>query len=276
MDRSETIRALVRHGIEPRRSLGQNFVVDTHVIEEIVARAGVDLMTDVVEIGPGLGSMTTLLADASRRLVAVEKDDSLFTVLSETFADRTADVTLVSADAMDVDWADLLAGSDDWVLVANLPYNVSVPLIMGVMERAPMVSRAFVMVQREVADRLTATPGGRTIGAPTIHLAWYAAAAVVMHVPPRVFHPEPNVDSAVVELRRRRAPSISVTIDDVMGLVDMAFRQRRKMLRSSIGRVVDAAAFQRAGVEATARPETLDLDDWVALAESVRPTRVDG
>lgn len=268
-ERARARRLLARHGISPRRALGQNFVVDPVLIDRIVTRAEVDESTDVVEIGPGLGAMTRVLARSARRVVAVEKDESLIPVVRDQLGDDIASVRLVAGDATEIDWSELLQGGSEWLLVANLPYNVAVPLIMHVMRTAPMVTRAVVMVQKEVADRLTAVPGGRTIGAPTVHLAWYAQARTLMDVPPESFHPEPRVQSAVVEILRRTRPSQSIEVDDMMALVDTAFRQRRKMLRSSLGRLVPVGVFERAGIDPTSRPEGLSLHDWVRLTEEL-------
>lgn len=276
LERRETLDLLARYGVEPRRALGQNFVVDPQLVERIVEFAGVDATSDVVEIGPGLGTMTRLLVREARRVVAVEKDPNLVRLLREQLADGPGVPEIIEADAMGVDWTVLLDGADEWTMVANLPYNVAVPLLMNVLDTAPMITRAVVMVQKEVADRLTASPGGRTIGAPTIHMAWYAHARTAFDVPPSAFHPQPRVVSTVMDVRRRPPPSRSVTVDDLMTLVDRAFQKRRKMLRSSIGGLVDVETFDRAGIDATSRPETLSLDDWVALAEAVRLDRADG
>lgn len=273
--RHETIELLARYGLEPRRSLGQNFLVDPHVVEQIVEFADVDQTRDVVEIGPGLGTMTRLLVESGCHVVAVEKDTRLVGLLRDELVDRSGGPRIVEADAMTVDWSSLLEDGEDWTMVANLPYNVAVPLLMHVLATAPMITRAVVMVQKEVADRLTAGPSGRTIGAPTIHMAWYADARTAFDVPPTAFHPEPRVVSTVIDVRRRRPPSTSVTVADVMVLVDRAFRKRRKMLRSSIGDLVDATTFDLAGTDPTLRPEMLALDDWVALAEAVHRTNAE-
>lgn len=267
LGRRETMSLLERYGIEPSRSLGQNFVVDPQLVERIVDVSQLNGRTNVVEIGPGLGSMTRLLALRSGKVVAVEKDTSLLPLLRERVQDLADRVEVVRADALTVDWTALLGSGLEWTLVANLPYNVAVPLIMSVMHTAPMIRTAMVMVQKEVADRLAASPGGRTIGAPTIHLAWFARARTVIDVPPESFHPRPRVYSAVVEIIRTPTPSNSVGVDDVMRLVNAAFHQRRKMLRSSLGALVGGPAFHEAGVDPTARPETLSLDQWIALTE---------
>lgn len=275
MERRETLDLLARYGVAPRRSLGQNFVVDPQLVERIVGLADVDENSDVVEIGPGLGTMTRLLVKNARRVVAVEKDAGLARLLRDELGTADRRLQLVEADAMSVDWSGLLDPDSEWLLVANLPYNVAVPVLMHVLDNAPMVTRAVVMVQKEVADRLTASPGGRTIGAPTIHMAWFASATAAFDVPPTAFHPEPRVVSTVMDIRRRESPSSSVDVSDVMSLVDRAFAQRRKMLRSSLGRTVGEEVFERAGIDPTLRPEQLGLADWVALSETVRATSND-
>lgn len=265
---------LARHGLGARRSLGQNFVVDPQMIERIVTLARIGEGDHVVEVGPGLGSLTTGLTAVGAEVVALEKDTSLLPALEEVLSgDRRDAVRVVEGDALTVDWAELLAGHDDWVMVANLPYNVAVPIVLSVLAGAPMVRRALVMVQREVAERLVATAGGRTVGIPSIKVAWYASARIVATVPPEVFVPRPRVTSALVELERRPPPCVEVPPDEVFELVDRAYRQRRKMLRSTLGDRVDAATFGRAGVDPTERPEELDVGRWAALAGALHESR---
>ncbi len=172
---------------------------------------------------------------------------------------------VIIADALGVDWQVLLGEGDAWKLVANLPYNVAVPILLGLLAGAPMVDSMFVMTQLEVAERLCADPGGRTIGVPTIKAGWYASARIIVRVPPEVFLPQPRVESAVVEFTRRPPPRGDVDPDDVFRLVETAYRKRRKMLRSSLAGSVDASAFTVAGVDPQARPETLDVADWADL-----------
>ncbi len=284
------VRALLdRHGLSARRSLGQNFVADPNTVRRIVRLAGVGSGDRVVEVGPGLGSLTLALAGAGAQVLAVEKDTDLVPVLEEVLGGSASTgpvavgegrVRLVPADALTVDWPGLLAagldGSGDgpapvrWTLVANLPYNVAVPVIMGVLQGAAAVERLVVMVQKEVADRLVATPGGRTIGIPTIKVAWYGGARVLATVPPEVFVPRPRVMSAVVGIDRRPPPSTQVGPSDVFPLVERAYHQRRKMLRSTLGAVVPAGAFDRAGIGPTARPEELGVLEWARLAGAVQ------
>jgi 16S rRNA (adenine1518-N6/adenine1519-N6)-dimethyltransferase len=265
---------LERHGLDARRSLGQNFVVDPNTVVHIARLAGVGAGDHVLEIGPGLGSLTLALADAGASVLAVEKDATLLPVLGEVLVDHGATgVDVVEADALEVDWAALLdahggAGTPR-VLVANLPYNVAVPIVMEVLEHVPSVERLVVMVQKEVADRLCAGPGGRTVGIPSMRVAWYASAHVLTTVPPEVFVPRPRVTSAVIGLTRRPPPSTTVTPAAVMDLVERAYRQRRKMLRSTLG-AIPADVFDRAGISPTDRPEQLGIDAWVRLAEELQ------
>lgn len=277
LDRDATIRRLESRGLEPRRVLGQNFVVDAQLIERIVGRAGLTDGSHVVEIGPGLGALTGLLTTTARKVVAVEKDERLAAILPSAPTVDPSHLEVVVADALDVDWNDVLDPSMDWMLVANLPYNVAVPIVMAILERAPMVQRCLVMVQLEVAERLAAGPGGRTIGVPSIHLGWFADAEVVEVVPPEAFHPVPRVSSALVEVRRRRrVPSDLVGVDDVMALVGAAYRKRRKMLRTSLAGMVPAEAFEGAGIDPGARPETLTIEEWVRMAEALDASRGPG
>lgn len=269
---AEEIRALLRSsGLDARRSLGQNFVADPALVHRIAELAGVGPGDHAVEVGPGLGSLTLALADAGARVLAVEKDESLVPVLRQVLAARGAEhVTVHEADALALDWPTLLAGAPSWTFVANLPYNVAVPIVLSVLEHAPMVQRLVVMVQREVAERLAAGPGGRTIGIPSLRVAWYGTAELLEIVPPEVFVPAPRIESALLGIVRRPPPSSTVAESEVLDLVARAYRQRRKMLRSTLGGVLDAATFGAAGIEPTARPEQLSIHDWVDLAVARR------
>jgi 16S rRNA (adenine1518-N6/adenine1519-N6)-dimethyltransferase len=266
---SEIHELLERHGLDARRSLGQNFVTDPGVVRRIARLAGVGPGDRVVEVGPGLGSLTLALAETGARVVVVEKDRRLLPVLREVLGRVEGPVPeVVEADALELDWAGLLDGGP-WVLVANLPYNVAVPIILGVLGGAPMVERLVVMVQREVADRLCATPGGRTIGVPTVKVAWYASARMIMSVAPEVFTPRPRVQSAVVEITRRPEPPAGDR-ERAFALVERAYQQRRKMLRTSLATMADQPQLVAAGIAPTARPEELDVAQWAALAAVCR------
>ena len=275
---------LARHGLDARRALGQNFVADPHTVEHIAALARVAPGDHVVEIGPGLGSLTLALADTGAQVLAIEKDIALVPVLDEVLREHGLDaaeagagagaVQVVTADALELDWVEVLGGAASWVLVANLPYNVAVPIIMSVLEHAPAVQRMVVMVQKEVADRLVAEPGGRTVGVPSMRVAWYASAELLGTVAPEVFIPRPRVTSALVGLTRRPPPTERIGPGPVLALVGTAYRQRRKMLRSTLGGAVPAPAFEVAGVAPTARPEELGIGDWARLAVAVRDETV--
>lgn len=271
---------LTRHGLTARRSLGQNFVADPNTVRKIARLAGVGPGDRVIEIGPGLGSLTLALAETGAQVVALEKDERLVPVLAEVLAGAagppgvasggplgTGQVRIVAADALTVDWGEL-TGPHRWTLVANLPYNVAMPVVMDVLERAPAVDRLVVMMQQEVAERLVADPGGRTIGIPSVKVGWYAEARILATVGPDVFIPRPRVMSSVLGITRRAAPSEHIGPAPVLALVEQAYRQRRKMLRSTLGRSVAAETWRVAGIEPTARPEELGVDDWVRLAEA--------
>ncbi len=297
----EITELLERYGLTARKALGQNFVADPNTVMKIARLAQVGPGDRVVEIGPGLGSLTLALADTGAHVLAVEKDETLLPVLSDVLNLYGAkEVQVVQADALTVNWPELLssanpssdqavADSEDtgntgntgnteefqWTLVANLPYNTAVALIMGVLADAPMVQRMVVMVQSEVADRLVAGPGGRTIGIPSIRLAWFARAELLATVPPEVFIPRPRVTSALVGITRREPPSTVVSESDLMALVARAYSQRRKMLRSTLGKAVSAAAFEAAGIAGTSRPEELDVVAWARLTEAVNANPVE-
>lgn len=257
-----------------RRSLGQNFVADPGVVRRIAAAAGVGPDTPVLEVGPGLGSLTIALAERGARVLAVEQDETFAATLVPWLTDHgvaPGRVEVVTGDVTRVDVADELDRRSDWgarwVVVANLPYNVAVPILLGLLERVDAVGSLVVMVQSEVADRLVATPGGRTIGVPTIKVGWYARARRLFGVDAAVFVPRPRVASAVVEIVRRPPPEADRSV--AFELVDRAYGQRRKMLRSTIGDRVDPAGFAAAAVAPTARPEELGVDDWARLADVV-------
>lgn len=269
---AELYALLQRHDLVARRSLGQNFVVDPGTLRRMVAIAGVRPGSSVIEIGPGVGSLTLALVEAGAHVVAVEKDPALLPVLEEVLSRVPAPERprVFQADALTVDWSDLMPPSDgEVIVVANLPYNVAVPIVIGVLRRAPGVRRLVVMVQAEVAERLCASPGGRTIGVPTIKVGWYASARVVMHVPPEVFVPRPRVHSAVLDLVRHAGLGTECEADQTFALVELAYHQRRKMLRSTLSTRVRPEDYERAGVEPTWRPERLTPTQWAVLAGAV-------
>ncbi len=272
---SEVRDLLDRHGLQARRSLGQNFVVDPNTVASIARVSGVGPGDRVVEVGPGLGSLTLALAATGAQVLAVEKDRSLVPVLTEVLADARRDdpaswdrVRVVEGDALRLDWSELL-DAGEWTLVANLPYNVAVPVVMRVLSTAGTVRRLVVMVQEEVAERLCASPGDRTIGIPTIKVAWYGSARILKTVGPEVFLPRPRVRSAVVGIDRHPPPSERIGPTELFPLVERAYHQRRKMLRSTLSGVVEPAVFDAAGIDPRLRPERLSIGDWVRLAEAL-------
>ncbi len=264
-----------RLDLRPTKSLGQNFVIDAGTVRKIVRSAGVAAGEHIVEVGPGLGSLTLGLLEAGASVVAVEIDPILAAQLPETIAlhqpDRAADFSLVQADALQVHE---LPGPDPVALVANLPYNVSVPVLLTFLERFPSLERVLVMVQAEVADRLVAPPGSRTYGIPSAKAAWYCASHRAATIGRSVFWPIPNVDSALVSMVRRPAPETTATRGQVFSVIDAAFAQRRKMLRSTLAGLAGSApaaqtALEAAGVDPTARGERLDVADFARVAAAI-------
>lgn len=269
---SGDIRTLVGGlGIQPTKKWGQNFVVDANTVRRITAAAGLGPDDVVMEVGPGLGSLTLGLIEVARRVVAVEIDPKLALALPTTVAHRAPDehdrLTVVEADAARI--APEALPEPPTALVANLPYNVAVPVVLHALETFPTLVKGLVMVQKEVADRLTAGPGSKIYGAPSVKLAWYASSRRAGSVSANVFWPVPNVASGLVAFERRASPDADRA--QVFAAVDAAFGQRRKMLRQALkgwAGSVDAAEeiLGRAGIEPTRRGESLDIGEFVALA----------
>ncbi len=257
---------LAEHQIEPTKGLGQNFVADPNTIRKIVRLAGVGLNDRVVEVGPGLGSLTWGLVEAGCDIVAIERDRYLAPLVADIFEGRS--VRVESVDALDVDWAALL-GDGPWSLVANLPYNIAATLILDMLECAPMVTSMTVMVQREVGERLSATPGSKVYGIPSVKLALSAACRVVAHIPADVFIPRPRVESVIIRIDRHEQPVPAELRSVVSRLLGIGFGQRRKMLRSTIGKSLGVELFEAAGIRPEDRPEVVGPDGWVRMAEEV-------
>ena len=264
LTRRDVVALLEAHGLAPSRALGQNFVVDPNTIRKVVELAAVAPGDPVVEIGAGLGSLTTALAEAGAEVTAVELDKHLVPVLREVVADTS--VRIVEADARTVDWDDLLAGHERWSLVANLPYTIATPLVADLLDDVPSIERMLVMVQREAAERLAAGPGTKVYGIPSVKVAYWARAEVVARVSPNVFLPRPNVESALVRIVRRPEPATAADPDRLFALVRAGFGQRRKMLRRSLSGLVAPDDFERAGVAPESRAEDLDVVAWGRLA----------
>ncbi len=268
LSQSDIAELLARHGLRPSRALGQNFVADPNTVRRIARLAGVGPGDRVVEVGPGLGSLTLALAETGASITAVEADRHLLAPLGETLS-GLEQVMVVHADAMRVDWSELLQGRPGWVLVANLPYNIATPLIADVLDSVPLVERMLVMVQREVGERLVARPGDGSYGAVSVKVAYWSEARLVGRVPASVFQPRPKVESVLVDIRRRTVPAVDpaqVAPDRLFALVRAGFATRRKMLRRSLAAMMDPAGFAAAGVAPEARAEELDVEAWGRLA----------
>jgi 16S rRNA (adenine1518-N6/adenine1519-N6)-dimethyltransferase len=218
----------------------------------------------VVEIGAGFGSLTLALAETGASITAIEVDRGIVPVLRTVVADQP-NVRVVEADAMQIDWSDVLLGAERWTLVANLPYNVATPLVCDLLDDVPAIERMLVMVQREVAERLCASPRTEAYGAVSVKVAYWAEARIAGLVPASVFRPRPNVESALASIVRRPSPAVKVAPEPLFNLVRTAFGQRRKMLRRSLAALVDAETFTRAGIDAQRRPEELGVEEWGAL-----------
>ena len=278
LTRSRAVELLEAAGTSPKRARGQNFLVDPNTVRKIVRLADVQPDDHVLEIGPGLGSLTFALADTGAHVVAVEVDHAMVQVLegeladlAATRADVAARVTLHRVDAMQADWPTLLAGAGRWIVVANLPYNIATPLIADLLDGVPQIERMLVMVQSEVGERLCARAGDAAYGAVSVKIASWATARMVATVPPTVFLPRPNVNSALVAITRHDQPAIPDDVDrtSVFELVRAGFGQRRKMLRRSLAGRVTPEQFATADVAPTARAEELDLGAWIRLTRAV-------
>ena len=258
-------RLLDTYGLAPSRARGQNFVVDPNTVRRIARLAGVGAGDRVIEIGAGLGSLTLALAETGASVTAIEVDSGLVPALRSVV--EPVGVTVVEGDALRLDWSSLL-GAERWILVANLPYNVATPLVADLLDGVPAIERMLVMVQREVAERLAAGSGDDAYGAVSVKVAYWATAKVVGRVPATVFHPVPNVESALVRIDRRPAPAVGPEVDPdwLFRLVRAGFGQRRKMLRRSLAALVPAEAFVAAGIRPEARAEELAVEEWGRLA----------
>jgi 16S rRNA (adenine1518-N6/adenine1519-N6)-dimethyltransferase len=266
-----------RLGVAPTKKLGQNFVHDPNTVRRIVAAADLAPEDVVVEVGPGLGSLTLALLPAARHVHAVEIDPVLAGALPQTVVARAGTagagrLTVHTADALRITAAQL-ADPPPTALVANLPYNVAVPVVLHLLAELPGLRHGLVMVQKEVADRLIAGPGSKTYGIPSVKLAWHATARGAGKVPPNVFWPVPNVDSGLVAFTRREPPRTDVLRQRVFAVVDAAFAQRRKTLRGALagwagGADRAVAALTAAGVDPGARGESLTVDQFAAIAAS--------
>lgn len=272
LSRHQVQELLRSHGLHPSRALGQNFVADPNTVRRIARLAGLTPTHPVLEIGAGLGSLTLALAETGAPVVAVETDRHLVPILRAQV--EPLGVHVVEGDAMTLDLEELLETvpvdtPPPWALVANLPYNVAVPLVLRVLDDVPMVGRMLVMVQREVGERIAADAGSAAYGAVSVRVAYYASATVVGRVPASVFVPRPRVESVLVRVDRRTSPAVDpsiVSAERLFAVVRAGFAHRRKMLRRSLDGIVTQACFEEAGIEPTARAEELSVEQWGRLA----------
>jgi 16S rRNA (adenine1518-N6/adenine1519-N6)-dimethyltransferase len=263
---------LEAYGVEPSKALGQHFLVDPNLAAAIAADTGVGPGDHVVEIGAGLGALTTSLAERGPdRVLAVEFDRALVPAL-RSVASAHPSIEVLAADATKLDWHEIL---DDrpWIACGNLPYNVGTAIVLSLLERAPMVRRLVVMVQREVADRLVATSASREGYGPTsLRVAYHAEATIVRTAPPSVFWPRPTVASAIVRMERRDRPAVDADPAALWRLVDGSFAQRRKAMRAALRRLGATdpdGVLARAAVDPSARPGELDLMAFARVVESL-------
>ena len=272
---SDVRRLADRLDLRPTKQKGQNFVIDANTVRRIVRESRITGSDVVLEVGPGLGSLTLALLEVAERVTAVEIDDKLAGLLEETIAERAPgqaqNFTLVHADALRITE---LPGPPPSALVANLPYNISVPVLLHLMALLPSLQRGLVMVQAEVADRLAAGPGTKAYGVPSVKAAWYADVRRAGSIGRNVFWPAPNVDSGLVAWTHREPPTTTVSREQVFAVVDAAFAHRRKALRGALRELAGSAeavdrALRHAGVEPLARGESLTVAQFALIAEGL-------
>ena len=265
-------------GLKPTKKLGQNFVIDQNMVEKIVRTSNVSKDSIVLEVGPGLGSLTLGLMATGAKVIAVEIDERLAEILPNTAKAKgfgESQLIVINKDALEISKSDV---NNPDVLVANLPYNVSVPVIIHILETFPSIKNYLVMVQSEVADRLAASPGSRTYGSPSVKLQWYAEVSKAGSISRNVFWPVPNVDSDLVQLHRRNNVDESIR-KELFAVVDAAFSQRRKMLRSALSSMCGGSEkaseiLESVQIDPRLRGEALNVSDYVRLTEGMKKSGV--
>ncbi|MDO4297936.1 MAG: 16S rRNA (adenine(1518)-N(6)/adenine(1519)-N(6))-dimethyltransferase RsmA [Lachnospiraceae bacterium] len=276
----KTIEVIKRHGFDFQKKFGQNFLIDPHVLDKIIAAAEITKEDFVLEIGPGIGTMTQYLAEAAREVTAVEIDRNLIPILQETLAEYD-NVTVINQDVLKLDIAALAQeknGGRPIKVVANLPYYITTPIIMGLFESGVPLASVTVMVQKEVALRMQAGPGTKDYGALSLAVQYYASPYLAANVPPNCFMPRPNVGSAVIRLTRYEVPPVQVKDEKLMfRLIRASFNQRRKTLMNglknsselSYSKEVILEALQKAGLSENVRGEALTLEQFARLADAL-------
>ena len=275
---TNTIAVLNRYGFSFQKKFGQNFLIDENVVEKIVRDAGVTKDDFVLEIGPGIGTMTQILCENAREVVAVEIDDKLIPILTEDTLSWYDNVTVIHEDILKLDIVKLANernGGKPIKVVANLPYYITTPIIMGLFESHVPLDSITIMVQKEVADRMQVGPGTKDYGALSLAVQYYAKPQILLNVPAIGFMPRPNVDSAVIQLTRYEKPPVEVADEHLMfRLIRASFNQRRKTMTNSVGNSPElsvskeqmAAALEKCGLSATVRGEALTLAQFAELA----------
>ncbi len=265
-------RIAAEEGITPTKKFGQNFVIDPGTVRKIVAAAGVQAGDTVMEVGPGLGSLTLAILQTGAHLTAVEIDPQLANRLPHTVEEFMPDAAhrfnVILKDALTINADDVpqLATAQKFTLVANLPYNVATPILLTLLEKFSNLQHFLVMVQKEVADRLCAQPGNKVYGTPSVKLAWYGKSQRAGLIGRNVFWPAPNVDSALVSFTRDSvSKGDSSEREGVFSLIDAAFQQRRKTLHAALKHQVPEEAYKKAGIDPTRRGETLTCEEFIAL-----------
>lgn len=273
MNPSDLHDLAARFGIRPNRSLGQNFLADANLARAIVADARVGPGDDVLEVGAGFGSLTIPLAAAGAHVLAIEFDRGLVPALREATAALPAtagEVDVREADVTKLDWVETL-GEHRWVMVSNLPYNIATPLVLDMLEARLPIDRYVIMLQAEVGERVVAGPGEPGYGAPSVRVAYHAAARILRRIPPGVFWPEPAIASVIVELVPH-APTVEGDEAAIFRVVQGGFAQRRKTIRATLRRIADLdtpaaeSVLRDAGVDSQARPGTLSLEEFASIA----------
>ncbi len=272
----QTIEVIQKHNFNFKKSFGQNFLIDSHVIDKIIRAAEITPEDNVLEIGPGIGTLTQYLAESAGKVAAVEIDEKLIPVLEETLAEYD-NVRVINEDILKCD-IDSIFGGEPFKVVANLPYYITTPIIMGLLEGKSHFDSLTVMIQKEVADRMKAGPGTKDYGALSLAVQYYAEPYLAANVPPNCFMPRPNVGSAVIRLKRRPEPAVQVKDEKLLfGLIRAAFMERRKTLLNAVknSKELDISkerveeVLTELGIDTRIRGEALNLEQFALLADNL-------
>ena len=272
----QTIEVIQKHNFNFKKSFGQNFLIDSHVIDKIIRAAEITPEDNVLEIGPGIGTLTQYLAESAGKVVAVEIDEKRIPVLEETLAEYD-NVRVINEDILKCD-IDSIFGGEPFKVVANLPYYITTPIIMGLLEGKSHFDSLTVMIQKEVADRMKAGPGTKDYGALSLAVQYYAEPYLAANVPPNCFMPRPNVGSAVIRLKRRPEPAVQVKDEKLLfGLIRAAFMERRKTLLNAVknSKELDISkerveeVLTELGIDTRIRGEALNLEQFALLADNL-------